>query len=451
MGWLALLLSVSGVGAEISSQTLNDPVLAMRAENLRRLTAHALVLADYVSAQPFMIEAMILQVKGLLFQHHDTTRAIWQLHGQVMRLCWLGGYHRDPGNNPAISPFDCEMRRRVWMIALEYDILTCQQIGMTSLIDPNMLDTVVGENMTDNDFSMTHMQSARPADEYTPMLIAIQYTKLVRIMGEIAKITGRITLPGRLDIEKQRSQILSAHSELPPVLQFAPVDRSFTDSPELLLDRLRLEILHKKTFCVLYRPFVGKEDHEREQALCLAASEDVVKLSVAMVEPCQPGGQFANLRMYVRRHVHDFNLGAMLLCYGLKHQAMPNDPAWNDRIRALLLHACGLWSLSGVTSSKARHCITAIEKFLLQENRIPAPDMRLAHGPRDYGDGVGPVRTSTSHDISQYQTALADEFVDVSAIGDVPETFNIVQDPLFQQLFGPDVPFPGEYDPLWTG
>ena len=139
---MALLFAVGSLGAEIGGQSRQDSSALGRAEDLRRMTAHGLVLADYAATQPYVIETLLLHVKALLFRLHDTTRRIWQLQGLVMRLCWLGGYHRDLGNNPAISPFDTEMRRRVWMLACEYDILTSHQVGMASLINRNMCDTV---------------------------------------------------------------------------------------------------------------------------------------------------------------------------------------------------------------------------------------------------------------------------------------------------------------------
>jgi hypothetical protein len=55
-----LLLGVAGAGAEIAAQTYDDPFTTTRAEELRRLTSHALVLADYTVPQPHVVEAMMV-------------------------------------------------------------------------------------------------------------------------------------------------------------------------------------------------------------------------------------------------------------------------------------------------------------------------------------------------------------------------------------------------------
>ena len=129
-------------------------------------------------------------VKSMLLSHHDTTRRIWVLlQGLVMRLCFQAGYHRDPGNNTAISSFDCEMRRRVWMFACEYDVLTSYQLGMTSLINHSTYDTAPPANLLDSDFSMDSMPSPRPADEYTPILFEIRYSRLVALYGDAMSLS----------------------------------------------------------------------------------------------------------------------------------------------------------------------------------------------------------------------------------------------------------------------
>lgn len=440
--WLALLFAVSSVGAEASSQTTNDPVGAARAEDLRRLAAHALVLADYTSPQPFILETLMYYVKSLLFKYHDTTRAIWQLHGQVMRLLWLSGYHRDPGNNSAISSFDCEMRRRVWMVASEYDVLTCQQIGMTSLLNPSMVDTAVPGNLRDIDFSRTHMSDPRPDTEYTPMLYALQWSRLVKVVGEIQMAIGGVTFPSRGIVESKRIHLMEAYEQLPSVLKFVPLDQSFTDPPQLVVDRFRLELMHRKALCVLYRPFLGKSESEKESKLCLDASEELLRLSIPLAEACRPGGQFAGWKVYVHRHVHDVNLAAMLLCSEMKRaQSRPNDQDWSARVRNLILQACIVWSHSGITSPKARQCLAAIEKF--------------ASG---LGPNLGiPLDTQMVMASTDAVTAAPElTFLGTSDLSTVPAfdgagTFNVVDDPLFQDLFGLDLPMVQNYNNNWPG
>lgn len=442
--WLALLFAVSSVGAEASCQTINDPAVAARAEDLRRLAAHALVLADYTSPQPFIIETLMYYVKSLLLKYHDTTRAIWQLHGQVMRLLWLSGYHRDPGNNTEISPFQCEMRRRVWMVACEYDILTSQQIGMTSLLSQKMVDTGFPGNLRDIDFSNAHMSDPRPENEYTPMLYAIHWSRLVKVLGEIQSTIGGITFPSRAVVEDKRIHVMAANDELPLVLKFVPLDQSFTDSPRLVVDRFRLQMTHQKAFCVLYRPFLGKADHETERKRCLDASEELLRLSIPLAEACRPGGQFAGWKVYIHRHVHDVNLAAMLLCSELKRlqsQGSSESPSWSERATALVLQACVVWGHSGITSPKARQCLAAIEKFASASS--PNGSVHQAVQPQmTSAEAVVAPPDSSVSGTSQTFGTMPPAFDGVGP-------FNVIDDPLFQDLFGLDLPMVESYDNNW--
>ena len=306
--WLALLFAVAAAGAVVSGQARQDAATLGRGEDLRRLTTHALVHADYTASQPYVIEAIILHEKSLLLSQHDTTRRIWQLHGQIMRLCFQAGYHRDPGSNSAISAFDCEMRRRVWMFACEYDILTSYQVGMTSLINRSMCDTARPANLLDSDLSMKRIPPERSSEEYTGMLMALCYSNLTDIFADVTFPAHTLTFPKTSDTKSLQDRLDISREHLPQKLKKVPIDDSFMDPPELILDRLRLEILYWKTTCILYRPYLGRQEYKREHQHCLDAAETLVRTQIPMLEAGQHGGQLSGCTPFLRRHVHDFNL-----------------------------------------------------------------------------------------------------------------------------------------------
>ena len=447
-GWLALLFAVSGLGAEVSCQSLEDISNSIRAEDLRRMTAHALVLADYTATQPFVIEALMLQVKSLLLKHHDTTRQIYILHGQVMRLCWLGGYHRDPNNSPAIKPLDAEMRKRVWMLACEYDILTCHQVGMTSLINRSLVDVAMPDNYFDTDFSIDPIPPPHSPDFYTPALVATCYSKLTNIFGDIAASVGAAKFPSMADVEQAYQRLNKARDQLPQMLRFIQLDQTFADSPALILDRFRLEILHKRALCVLFRPFIGRPDHANEQERCLKAAEDQVRLAIPLLEATQPGGLFAGCKVFIRRHVHDFNLAAMLLCSGLKRQSSGRssieEQERSARVRPLLLKACTFWILSGVASQKAKNAVNAIEFFLLQGSSETA-DMASF----DYSSDVNAGETKVSevlHTVQPDTSTGSHRQSEQGSFQTPQEPFDLTQDPLLQDIFGSTYSTTGQYE-----
>jgi hypothetical protein len=226
------------------------------------------------------------------------------------------------------------------------------------------------------------------------------------------------------------------------------------DPPELILDRLRLEAQYLKTLTILYRPFLDQPEHEQEHQQCLEAAVNLVREQIPLLEATQPGGQLSGFVVFIRRLVHDFNLAAMLLCSDLKKQAASTAPRLADQDRAslvrhLLLQACDLWLMSGVTSHKARHAVHAIQKFLQQDQYTSRATIPAAGGiPTPEADyNVGGFS-------SGFQSGTpSDMFMDGSIMLDdspnAQDTFNIEQDPLFRDLFGPGYAMPDGMQANW--
>ncbi len=57
------------------------------------------------------------------------------------------GYHRDPSNLSGISPFDGEMRRRVWLNIVQVEALMSYEMGFPSMIPSEFCDTKVPRNL----------------------------------------------------------------------------------------------------------------------------------------------------------------------------------------------------------------------------------------------------------------------------------------------------------------
>lgn len=441
--WLALLLAVGSLGAEVSGQPRNDQNDIRRAEDLRRLTAHTVVLADWTKAQRYIIETLLLHVKSLLLKHHDTTRPIWFLHGQVMRLCMQAGYHRDAAHNSSVSDLVCEMRRRVWMFACEYDLLCSYQLGMCSLIDWDISDTAPPRNYLDTDFSLHHMNQPRSDDECTPIRFAMCYFNLAKVFGDIVRASHMLSTPSKTDIDRFRTRLDNIRLQNPDQLKMIPIEQSFMDPPELILDRFRVELLYLKAICVLYRPFLHRATYERESRRCLEAAEDTVRCTISLLETAQPGGQLGRFTIFIARHVHDFNLAAVILCSQLNVQTSP-DAANNDHkspeIRQVLAQACSLWMAAGITSNKARHVVRAIQRFLdidFKEVNIPTTiegtNMVADSQDSQFGFANPGFQTMVTNDIS---ANLAPGFAAMdNPFAEYQAPLQLEPDPMLRDLF----------------
>ena len=454
VAWLAALLSVAGVGSETSGQLRRDKASLAMAEDLRHLTAHALVLADYAHPQPYIIEALIMHVKSLMIKAHECDDQIWMLCGTVTRLCIRAGYHRDPSKNPAITPLDGEMRRRVWAFVREYDILISYQSGSVSIINQQRQDTAPPTNLLDSDLTVETLPVARSLEESTPIGFAIVYGNLVSIYGDVIYSSHNLNHPSAKEISNLDERLVGSRNDLPQRFTMVPIDQSLMDTPECILDRYKLELMYLKALCILYRRYIGMPGHEKQRVRCLDAAEELIRLQIELLEASKPGGQLATFLILLQRHVHDLAIAAMLLCSELKdstkstNKATPHGRA--RRTIPMLLRVCELWRDIGVASAKSRHALRAIELFVQQLAYT------MENTPRDGMAGIDSHDTSLEGqsamnptsgtyfehteftDLNSSQPGNQDlSFIDGTSFS--TERFNgydFDHDPLFRDLFG---------------
>lgn len=386
--WLALLLFTITLGAGIVSESLKDGSARAQAERLSRLGTHALVLAGPTRPQPFLVEALALYSVCRLFRLHNADFHTWQILGQTMRFCYQAGYHRDPSQNPRISDFDGDMRRRVWMVVCELEVSVSHVLGFFSWRDPRVCDTEVPSNLDDTDFSPHNMGQARAPETCTLIQVAICYARLVQVLGEITNLYHAIQAPSRKGHHILEERLNDARDSLAETLKMKPLEQSLIDPPTRIADRLRLEFVYLTSLCVLYRRFMEDESLSVERERCVDVELTIIDYSSSMLHLTQPGCQLALLKITFMRHVHDFNFAAMLLCrelqrHGDQMSAERNSTTQHGKlfgIRDKLLEVCHLWSMPGFASPKARLALNAMINYL--------QGMRLSPSPLEARDSV---------------------------------------------------------------
>ncbi|EMC92783.1 hypothetical protein BAUCODRAFT_151190 [Baudoinia panamericana UAMH 10762] len=374
--WLALMLAVATVGSEIRRQNGKESGTLNQAEHLRKLTTHALVLADYAKPQLHIIETILLHIKYLLIVANDITFESHMLLGMVTRMCTQGGYHKDPRHNPKINPLLAEMRRRVWAAVKAYDIKMCYQLGMVSIINFVPQDTAPLSNYTDEDLLLSPLPSPRPMSDQTTATVSIVYNTLSSIYGDVIYSTHAVHQPNQNEVSGLYDRLQYAREQLPPQLQFKPLGESFMDAPDLLTGRYGMEMAHLKSVCILYQRFMGVAGYQSEQERCVKAAEGVLRLQIELFKAVQ-SGIFEAALVFLKQHIHDFNLAAMLLCLHEKHVRRKGcgeaGAIQLAELRSLILEGCHLWEALGTESTKARSARTAIQDFL---SSLPV----IAHG-----------------------------------------------------------------------
>jgi hypothetical protein len=134
--WLSLLFSILGLGsrnAAYSQQNVpNEEMIAKlgSADYYQDLAAAALTLADYTKPKTWTVEALMAHASCEYMKQDDSQLQLWLLMAVVLRVALRMGYHRDASHFPELSPFEGEMRRRMWNLVYVFDVLQSYQLGL---------------------------------------------------------------------------------------------------------------------------------------------------------------------------------------------------------------------------------------------------------------------------------------------------------------------------------
>ncbi|OJJ84645.1 uncharacterized protein ASPGLDRAFT_74065 [Aspergillus glaucus CBS 516.65] len=113
-------------------------------QKYRFATDQALVRANFIKSQNIhVLQAAVLFL--LCLRRKGDTRLVWAASAVVVRVAQGQGLHRD-GQYLGLSPFDAEIRRRIWWHICILDMLCSGDQGTDSQIQPGMFDTRLPSN-----------------------------------------------------------------------------------------------------------------------------------------------------------------------------------------------------------------------------------------------------------------------------------------------------------------
>lgn len=429
MTWLALLLAVCSVGAEVQGQGAGDVFGKQHAEQLRDSNTRLLAEVDSSAAQSYLVEAMTLHVLSYLFKHQDVTRQMWQLFGNIVRLCYQAGYHRDPAHTPGLTVLESEIRRRVWIVVQEIEIGLSCNAGFVNFINPLIADTDLPMNVDDDSISATSAPTqGKSREDLTLVQIQICYWEMHSLLGEAAVMAQRISRPGKDETILLGQRLTETRERLPSRLKWKPLDECIIDRPMQIAHRLRIEMAYLKACCLLYLPYLraGTETSQSFGGECLTAALEIVQRSNEILSATSHGGRLIEAKVLIARHVHDFNLAAMILCRQLKRQGEKvfegnTDGIDTSYLRSLLSQTCEQWNQTTNLSRRSQFALNAVKSFVAANG----VDQQSPHEP-DQGREMEYTYLSGQHDLNDPSTSDGFVYNDFNIdIGweDVPDAF----------------------------
>lgn len=295
----------------------------------RKSTAQALLLSDLTQAHPQTLETLVLHMQAEYSRSRDAEPSVLLLTGLCVRLAMRMGYHRDPGPHPAITPFQGELRRRVWTFVRQFDCLISFQFGLPAMIRSDHMDSEPPRNLYDDELfeDMKSLPPSRPAFEATPMSYMITKSRMTFLFGQIVEHTQSVTNPPSYEETlKYDTELREMRCQHPPLLKMRTFQESARDPANLIMQRLGLEMVYLRSLFVLHRRFIarGRESprYAYSRRTCLDAAMELLDHQATLHRESQPGGRLRSVKWYISSlTTHDFLLSAMLVCLDLYHTA----------------------------------------------------------------------------------------------------------------------------------
>ena len=298
------------------------------AGSYRNLTGQCLLLADFTKPVNHMIETLVLHLQGESARSRDTEVGVWVLAGMIVHLAMRMGYHRDPKYYPNITPFQGEIRRRVWTFIRQSDLLYSFQIGLPSMIRIGDCDVETPRNLFDDeiDEDIKVLPPSRPAIEVTPVSFMIAKASITSAFAKVIENLSSSSTCAYDDIMALDHNLRDARAAFPPHLRLRSIEESSMDPGPIVMQRFNLSILYHKGQCVLHRKFLARAREDNRYAhsrrRCVDSSMDLLRHQETLHYESLPGRRLHGMKVFISSlTAHDFLLAAMIVCLDLWYGA----------------------------------------------------------------------------------------------------------------------------------
>ncbi|KAM0321448.1 hypothetical protein ACHAPQ_009416 [Fusarium lateritium] len=332
--WIAQLFMMLSLGIFfnnfINSSELegDSPLPAQdRIRHYKACAGWALVWGKYTQPSATTLPAFLLYVESHFLFNRAAQMNCYVLSGVCIRLMLKMGLHRDPSKLANISPFDGEMRRRMWNMAIQVELLVSFHMGLPSMLQGIETDTTVPWNLYDDDFDehSAELPLSRPAGDWTPMTYPIHKTRIMRVFGQIARQAHALTPPSYAEVTKLDDLLQETWREVPSFMMVRPLDECVGEAPVLLIQRFGLTAVYNKCRCVLHRRYLAeaipRREHDYSRRQCLEGALSLLNYQHIIWEACKPGHVLSQNGWFVSSlAVHDFLMAAMVLYLVVKNE-----------------------------------------------------------------------------------------------------------------------------------
>ncbi|KAL1596510.1 hypothetical protein SLS60_009157 [Paraconiothyrium brasiliense] len=279
----------------------------------------------------FCDEMIILQafvVFLILLRRNDDARKIWTLTGLAVRIAQTLGIHRD-GSHFGLTPFNIEMRRRLWWQVCILDARSSEDHGCDPTIVEAQFDTKLPLNVNDTDIHPDMTEWPKERQGFTDMtfcLIRFEVTNIFRRILYIPPGLGRANcFFSNLTVPEKEKWISDCHQRLEDKY-LKDCDMSI---PLCWVTATISRLVMSKMWLIVYHPHQRKDGgaslpQETKDKLFITSLENI-EYSILLETEARTMKWGWLFRTYVQWHAIAFLLSE--LCVRTKGEAV--DRAWH--------------------------------------------------------------------------------------------------------------------------
>ena len=208
--------------ASVTTLSPNDCLVIFGVEKDPTLRKYRFAVEQAFSRANFLSTQELIVLQALLLfltcvRRTDETRYVWSMVGLLIRLAQALGIHRD-GQQFNLSPFETELRRRLWWQICSLDVRTSEDHGCDPAINEQAFDTKFPLNINDRDISPSMKdppEAHEGATEMTFDLIRYSVSTTVRRLSYAPVGPGPCrTKSNTLTLEDKERMIEELHQHL---------------------------------------------------------------------------------------------------------------------------------------------------------------------------------------------------------------------------------------------
>ncbi|KAJ9143768.1 putative Fungal specific transcription factor [Pleurostoma richardsiae] len=348
MAWLALLYGIMALASYVTSGPPNGPGRdhihgqEYEPKYLKQLT-QSIVLAGVSRGGPYCIETLC----HYLFVEHvsrpDAIAGNWLLAGMIIRLALRMGYHREPSQFSKVSPFQAEMRRRLWIVVYAVDALLSIQMGVPRMVKEGQWDTRLPRNLLDSDFDEDNdeLPQGRPLTEVTPATFIIFRFQLTKAIASISDLTLTTTIDkeshsSALAVKELDKLLRDTYDSIPSCMKYTSLTASLLVSARSILDQLTLTMIFQKGLILLHRWYAATNgalaapcdsryvapEIATSVHTCVGAAMKMLGYQDLLHTEMQPNGTFSGMQWSLTSSMwNEFLVATSVLCTYLYNTA----------------------------------------------------------------------------------------------------------------------------------